>query len=1190
MATPINLPTNAFDQFLNNGFVDFDNNLYFAAYTGAPNDSSVFELAPGSNTPIDVDPSNLTSFDGEDGGFYVFNNKLYFNAFSNVLGEDTLFELNPGSITPMPVDPTGTILFHEFEVPSVFHEFDGNLYFNEFSNAVGNDTLFKLDANGTLTPLQYQSQPLVNAGEFDGFVDFAGSTYFAADLSGVTTLFKLDASGTISPIFDAEGTGAFDANLESGFVVFADNLYFDAYSGAGGDSLYQLSADGTLKPIDLGNNPGATTDAGVDGGFQIVGGNLYFSAYTPNGGYELVRLGADGTMQEFDINPGAGANSFGTGGSTGNALGAFPSNIINGTAGNDILVGSTPDEIINSGPGNDILEGRGGNDILTGGDGADTFQFSLAGSANVDTVTDYSLAQGDVLDVSALVDGNFTAGSQIVDFVRLIASGNGNDLVLQVDPNGSADNPHAWENVAILDNADVAAVNQVTAVFAGADHTITQTTDFTAPTVQSVAFSAPTSTVGQGALVTVTVTMNEAVLVETAFGSPTLGLNDGGVAIFDAADSTPTALVFDYTVLAGQSTPALATSSSGVSLNGGTIEDLAANEADLTGSDNVSAVPTIMVTNAPPTPVVTAVSSNINASASESFTPSQLFSVGAGGPILTYQVEDESDGSSQGFWVLNGAVLPNGQITTLTAAQLFELSFVAGSASTPVSDTLEVAASDASGLGAFTTFTVTAAAHASTTAPTVTAANELQAPNQALAGSSLFAGTAFGNNTITSYEVEDITTDSGHWVFNGTVEPTNQVIDVTVAQLAQLSFDTGYGSDTLMVRANDGTQWGSFTSFTVTPPPNAAPPAGSTDTLMMLRNSDGAYEFYDIGRNTILLDGPLGQINPVLQVAGVGGFNGSDTADLLMRDPTTGVFTLYDVSNNNITGNVVVGQVGLEWTVSGFGDFSTRASETDMLMRNSNTGQFEVYDIANNAITFAGPMGQVGLEWSIAGFGDFSTRANETDMLMRNSNTGAFEVYDIVNNTITSFAPMGQVGLEWTIAGFGDFSTRANETDMLMRNSNTGAFEVYDISNNTITSFAPMGQVGLEWTIAGFGDFSGNANETDMLMRNSNTGVFELYDINNNTITPMTTQFGQVGLEWSISGVSATPAAAPPATQLSGIAADPADAAPSSATAQLTQAMASFAPDTGTLTASSPLEQTIAPAAISTTLLTTNHA
>ena len=204
----------------------------------------------------------------------------------------------------------------------------------------------------------------------------------------------------------------------------------------------------------------------------------------------------------------------------------------------------------------------------------------------------------------------------------------------------------------------------------------------------------------------------------------------------------------------------------------------------------------------------------------------------------------------------------------------------------------------------------------------MTATNELQPPNLTLVGSTLFSGTAFGGNSVVSYEVEDTTSDSGHWVFNGVVEPANQVVLVPAVQLTQLSFDTGYGSDTLMVRANDGSQWGSFTSFTVTPPPNAAPPAGTEDTLVMLRNADGAFEFYDIGQNRILLDGPLGQINPSLQVAGVGGFDGTDTADLLMRNPTTGGFTLYDVSNNNITGNVALGQVGLEWTVSGVGDFS----------------------------------------------------------------------------------------------------------------------------------------------------------------------------------------------------------------------------------------------------------------------------
>ena len=182
-----------------------------------------------------------------------------------------------------------------------------------------------------------------------------------------------------------------------------------------------------------------------------------------------------------------------------------------------------------------------------------------------------------------------------------------------------------------------------------------------------------------------------------------------------------------------------------------------------------------------------------------------------------------------------------------------------------------------------------------------------------------------------------------------------------------------------------------------------------------------------------------------------------------------------------------------------------------------------------------------------------------------------FTLYDVSNDNIT--VTLWWDESEWTVSGFGDFSTRANETDMLMRNSNTGAFEVFDVVNNTITSAGPLGQVGLEWTIAGFGDFSGNANETDMLMRNSNTGILELFDINNNTIALADPNvMGQVGLEWSISGVSATPAAAPPTTQLTGTTVDPAVAS-NSATAQLTQAMASFAPTGAAPAASSPLEQ-----------------
>ena len=321
---------------------------------------------------------------------------------------------------------------------------------------------------------------------------------------------------------------------------------------------------------------------------------------------------------------------------------------------------------------------------------------------------------------------------------------------------------------------------------------------------------------------------------------------------------------------------------------------------------------------------------------------------------------------------------------------------------------------------------------------------------------------------------------------------------------------------------------------------NAAPPGGTTADLIM--RDDGAYEIYDIGGNAILAAYALGQVASQWQVAGLGGFNGSDTSDMLLRNSIDGSFQVDDVSNNNITNSVAMGQVGLEWAVAGFGDFSSRAGETDMVMRNSNSGTFEVYDISNNQITSAASMGQVGLEWSVAGFGDFSTQSNETDMLMRNANTGAFEFYDISNNQITSAGSMGQVGLEWSVAGFGDFSGNANETDMLMRNSNTGVLEVYDIRGNTITSAAAMGQVGLEWQFVGFGPISG-AGASDMVMRNSNDGAFEIFDISNNQITSAA-PMGQVGLEWSVAGIAADP---------------PSGANAQLAQAQLAQIMASFA-------------------------------
>jgi hypothetical protein len=340
-----------------------------------------------------------------------------------------------------------------------------------------------------------------------------------------------------------------------------------------------------------------------------------------------------------------------------------------------------------------------------------------------------------------------------------------------------------------------------------------------------------------------------------------------------------------------------------------------------------------------------------------------------------------------------------------------------------------------------------------------------------------------------------------------------------------------------------------ISTIVVTPPPPPSIPAGTTADMILRDGTNGNYEIYDIGNNAILAAAHLNQVALEWQVAGVGGFYGTDTSDMILRDGNTGAFEVYDISNNTVTSAAALGQIGLEWQVSGFGDFSSNPGETDMLMQATsgpNAGDFEIYDISNNAITSAaGPIGPVGLEWQVAGFGDFSGNPGESDMIMRATtgpDAGAFEVYDISNNQITSVTslavtyPIG-TATQWAVAGFGDFSGNPNETDMLMRATSgpdVGSFELYDISNNTITASTPMGAVGLEWTVAGFGDFSGNPGETDMLLRATSgpdAGDFEFYDISHNQITGYGLM-GQTGLEWQVGGIANDPPAAASAASI----------------------------------------------------------
>jgi hypothetical protein len=389
----------------------------------------------------------------------------------------------------------------------------------------------------------------------------------------------------------------------------------------------------------------------------------------------------------------------------------------------------------------------------------------------------------------------------------------------------------------------------------------------------------------------------------------------------------------------------------------------------------------------------------------------------------------------------------------------------------------------------------------------------------------------------------DLNGDLGDWWSSGpsNLDPTGPDAFLDISNPGQIN---GLSSIDQTLMQTIG--WRETAGPPTNPPTNPPPPAATTADMILRHGADGKYEICDIGNNSLLAAYQLGQVGTDWAFVTLGGFNGSDTTDMLLRN-STGTFEVYDISNNNITNAASLGTVGLNWQVAGFADFNGDGM-TDMMLRNSNTGAFEIYNIRNNMIINAAASGTVGLNWQVGGFGNFSSRAGASDMILRNTTTGGLQVYDIANNQITGTAFMGTVGLEWQIIGVGNFSSIPGESDMMMRNTKTGGLEVYDIANNQITGAAFIGTVGLDWQFAGIAPIHG-PGASDLVLRNVNTGAFEVYDIANNQLSGAAA-LGAVGLDWQTGSI----AAAPPSASMG---------SPDASTSQLVQAMASFGGGSG---------------------------
>lgn len=113
-------------------------------------------------------------------------------------------------------------------------------------------------------------------------------------------------------------------------------------------------------------------------------------------------------------------------------------------------------------------------------------------------------------------------------------------------------------------------------------------------------------------------------------------------------------------------------------------------------------------------------------------------------------------------------------------------------------------------------FTVTARTVDTPPVATPTNSNIAASPGQIFAVASLFTASDPDGDTITQYDFWDTGGGGGHFLVNGVIQPTSREICVSAAQLAQTTYQSGNGTDTLWVRANDGTQWSTWSSsFTI---------------------------------------------------------------------------------------------------------------------------------------------------------------------------------------------------------------------------------------------------------------------------------------------------------------------------------------------------------------------------------------
>ncbi|MQY44380.1 tandem-95 repeat protein [Epibacterium sp. SM1969] len=131
-----------------------------------------------------------------------------------------------------------------------------------------------------------------------------------------------------------------------------------------------------------------------------------------------------------------------------------------GSSGADTYYGAGGSDFITGGGGDDLLVGGAGSDNIFGGSGADTFVFDSFDG--VDRLRDFSVEEGDTLDIGELLIGFDADLSSIADFVSLGVDADGNQtLAVSAAGNGEFVDVARFTNETALTLAELEANNSI---------------------------------------------------------------------------------------------------------------------------------------------------------------------------------------------------------------------------------------------------------------------------------------------------------------------------------------------------------------------------------------------------------------------------------------------------------------------------------------------------------------------------------------------------------------------------------------------------------------------------------------------------------------------------------------------------------------------------------------------------------